>query len=43
MYNDNIKVDLKGIWSEGVCLINMYQNRNKWRAILRTVINLLAA
>jgi hypothetical protein len=37
---DNIKVDVSDIECEGVDWIAMDQDRNKWRAILNTVINL---
>ena len=37
---DNIKMDLREIGSEGVDWINWIQDKDKWPAIVDTVINL---
>jgi hypothetical protein len=37
---DNIKVDLREIGWDGVDWIDMAQNRDKWRALVNTVMNL---
>jgi hypothetical protein len=37
---DNIKMDLIEIGWDGVDWINMAQNRDKWRALVNTVLNL---
>jgi hypothetical protein len=37
---DNIKIDLKEIGLEGVHWIHMAQDRDRWRAVVNTVINL---
>jgi hypothetical protein len=35
-----IKIDLKKIGWDGVVWIDMAQDRNKWRALVNTVLNL---
>jgi hypothetical protein len=37
---DNIKIDLREIGYDSVDLINMAQDRDKWRALVNTVLNL---
>jgi hypothetical protein len=37
---DNIKMDLRGIGWDGMDWINLAQDRDKWRALLNTVMNL---
>jgi hypothetical protein len=37
---DNIKVDLGEIGWDGVDWIDMTQDRDKWRALVNTVLNL---
>jgi hypothetical protein len=37
---DNIKMDLREIGWDGVDWIDMAQDRNKWRALVNTVLNL---
>jgi hypothetical protein len=37
---DNIKMDLRKIQWDGVDWIEMAQDREKWRALLNTVLNL---
>jgi hypothetical protein len=37
---DNIKMDLKEIGSDGVDWIDLAQNRDQWRALVNTVMNL---
>jgi hypothetical protein len=37
---DNIEMDLKEIDWGGVPLIDMAQDRDKWRALVNTVLNL---
>jgi hypothetical protein len=39
--NNNIKIDLPEILSEGLTVIDMAEDRHKWLALLKTVINLL--
>jgi hypothetical protein len=38
--DDNIKRDLRDIAWDGVDWIDMAQNRDKWRALVNTVLNL---
>jgi hypothetical protein len=37
---DNIKVDLREIGRDGMDWIDLAQNRDQWRALLNTVMNL---
>jgi hypothetical protein len=37
---DNIKIDLREIGWDGVDWINSAQNRDQWRALVDTVMNL---
>jgi hypothetical protein len=37
---DNIKMDLRGIGWGGVDWIDLDQNRDQWRALVNTVMNL---
>jgi hypothetical protein len=37
---DNIKMDLREIGSDGVDWIDMAQDRDHWRALVNTVLNL---
>jgi hypothetical protein len=37
---DNIKVDLREIGWDGVDLIGLTQDRDQWRALLNTIMNL---
>jgi hypothetical protein len=37
---DNIKMDLREIRWDGVDWIDLAQNRNQWRALVNTVMNL---
>jgi hypothetical protein len=37
---DNIKTDLRGIGWDDVDWIDMAQDRNQWRALVNTVLNL---
>jgi hypothetical protein len=37
---DNIKMNLRKIGWDGVNWIGMAQDRNKWRALVNTVLNL---
>jgi hypothetical protein len=37
---DNIKMDLREIGWDGVDWINMAQDRDQWRALVNTVLNL---
>jgi hypothetical protein len=37
---DNIKMDLREIGCDGVGWIDMAQDRNQWRALVNTVLNL---
>jgi hypothetical protein len=37
---DNIKMDLREIGWDGVDWIDMAQNRDQWRALVNTVLNL---
>jgi hypothetical protein len=37
---DNIKIDLRGIVRDDVDWIDVAQDRDQWRALVRTVMNL---
>jgi hypothetical protein len=37
---DNIKMDLREVGWDGVDWIDMAQDRNQWRALVNTVLNL---
>jgi hypothetical protein len=37
---DNIKMDLRVIGCDGMDWIDLVQNRDKWRALVNTVMNL---
>jgi hypothetical protein len=37
---DNIKIDLREIRWDGVNWINLAEDRDKWRALVNTVMNL---
>jgi hypothetical protein len=37
---DNIKMDLREIGWDGVDWIDLVQDRNQWRALVNTVMNL---
>jgi hypothetical protein len=37
---DNIKIDLREIGQDGMDWIDLAQDRDQWRALLNTVINL---
>jgi hypothetical protein len=39
-WEDNIKMDLRGIGFGDVDLINLAQDRDRWRALVNTVMNL---
>jgi hypothetical protein len=41
-WEDNIKMDLGGIWFGDVNWIHWAQDRDRWRAVVNTVINLRA-
>jgi hypothetical protein len=40
MKNSNIKMDLREIGWDGVIWIDMAQDRDQWRALVNTVLNL---
>jgi hypothetical protein len=40
MYVDNIKMDLRGIGWGGMDWIDLAQDRDQWRALVNTVMNL---
>jgi hypothetical protein len=40
-WEDNIKMDLKEIGSEAVDCIHVAQDRDRWRTLVNTVMNLL--
>jgi hypothetical protein len=40
MWVDNIKMDLREIGWDGVDWIDMAQDRDQWRALVNTVLNL---
>jgi hypothetical protein len=40
MWEDNIKMDLREIGWDGMDWIEMAQNRDQWRALVSTVMNL---
>jgi hypothetical protein len=37
---DNIKIDLREIGWDGVDWVDLAQDRNQWRALVKTVMNL---
>jgi hypothetical protein len=37
---DNIKIDVKGIGWDGMDWIDLAQDRDQWRAVVNTVMNL---
>jgi len=39
-WEDNIRMDLRKIGWEGVDWINLAQDRNQWRSVVNTVMNL---
>jgi len=39
-WEDNIKIDLRKIWWEGVDCIHLAQDRGQLRALVKTVMNL---
>jgi hypothetical protein len=39
-WEDNIKVDLREIWFGDVDWINLAYDRDRWRALVNTVMNL---
>ena len=40
-WEDNIKMDLREGWMGGHRLIDLAQDRDRWRALVNTVMNLL--
>jgi hypothetical protein len=40
-WEDNIRMDVRGIGREGVDRIHLAQDRDQWRALVNTVLNLL--
>jgi hypothetical protein len=38
-WEDNIEMDLREIWWEGVDWIHLAQGRDQWRAVVNTVMN----
>jgi hypothetical protein len=40
MWVDNIKIDLRGIGWDGVDWMDMAQDRDQWRALVNTELNL---
>jgi hypothetical protein len=38
--SDNIKINITEIWWEGVDWTHLAQDRNRWRALVSTVMNL---
>jgi hypothetical protein len=38
---DNIKIDIREIGCDGVDWVNLAQDRDQWRALVNTVMNLL--
>jgi hypothetical protein len=41
MWADNIRMDLREVWWEGVNWMDLAQDRDQWRAVVNTVMNLL--
>jgi hypothetical protein len=39
-WEDNIKINLREIGWDGMDLIDVAQDKNKWRALVNTVMNL---
>jgi hypothetical protein len=42
MWVDNIKIDFREIEWDGMDWIHLAQNRDQWRAVVNTVVNLWA-
>jgi hypothetical protein len=40
MWEDNVRIDLREIGWGGMDWIDLAQDRNQWRAVLNTVMNL---
>jgi hypothetical protein len=40
-WEDNIKMDRREIWLEGVNWIHLAQDRGQWRTLVNTVMNIL--
>jgi hypothetical protein len=40
LHEDNIKMNLREIWIDGVNCIRLAQNKVQWRAFVKTVMNL---
>ena len=40
-WEDNIKMDLHEVGCEGIDWIDLAQNRDRWRALVNAVMNLL--
>jgi hypothetical protein len=40
MWKDNIEMDVREVVSEGVDWMHLAQDRNQWRAVMDTVMNL---
>jgi len=38
-YDDNIKKGMRGIIWEGVNWVNVAQRKDRWRAVMKTVMN----
>jgi hypothetical protein len=39
-WEDNIRMDLREIWWEGLDWIHLAEDRDQWRAVMNTVMNL---
>jgi hypothetical protein len=39
-WEDNIRMDLREIWWEGVDVMHLAQDNDQWRAVVNTVISL---
>jgi hypothetical protein len=39
-WDDNIKIDFREMWMKNVDWIHLAQDRDRWRALVKTVMNL---
>jgi len=39
-WEDNIRMDLREIWCEVVDWMNLFQDRDQWRSLMNTVMNI---
>jgi hypothetical protein len=39
-WEDNIRMDLRGMWGEDVVWVRLAQDRDQWQAVVKAVMNL---